>query len=147
MTKPSNSKRLAAKTIDLLVFVFLAIVLPNVFGPLIGFLYTLVADGIRVGAFKGQSLGKMIIGLRVTNRVTHEAGGLRESVIRNAPVGVVTFFSIIPFWGWLIMLVLGIPMVLIEAFLLIRTENGHRLGDVMADTEVILCDTKLWNST
>ena len=136
-----------AKSIDLLVFVFVAIVLPKVFGPLIGFIYTMAGDAIKVSAFSGQSVGKMAVGLKVISRVSGQPASLRESMIRNTPIGIVTFFSIIPFWGWFIMIVLGIPMILIETFLLIRAEKGHRLGDVMADTEVIHCDTKLWNST
>ena len=59
-------------------------------------------------------------------------------MIRNAPVGVATFFAIIPVWGWLILLLVGIPLLLIEGYLMFRVESRQRLGDVMADTEVIL---------
>ncbi|MCM0606866.1 MAG: RDD family protein [Xanthomonadaceae bacterium] len=145
--KSLSSKRIVAKSVDLLVFVFAAIVLPQFFGPLIGFIYTMVGDAIGVSVFRGQSFGKMVVGLKVVSRVSGQPAGLRDSIIRNAPIGVATFFSIIPFWGWLIMVVMGVPMLLIEAFLLMRTEQGHRLGDVMADTEVVHSDHKLWNST
>jgi len=140
-------QRVTAKCIDLFIFIFLAAVLPAVVGPLLGFAYTMLGDSIQAGAFKGQSVGKMVIGLRVMSTRTREPATLRDSFIRNSPIGIVTFFSIIPFWGWLIMIVLGPPLMLIEAYLLFRVEKGHRLGDVMADTEVVPCETRLWNST
>lgn len=146
-THTPGVKRVAAKSIDFFVFIFIAVVFPRVLGPLLGFAYTLLADGIRIGPFKGQSFGKMVMGLRVMNRVSKDPAGLRDSMIRNAPIGVITFFSIIPFWGWFIMFVMGIPMILIEAYLLFRANHGHRLGDVMADTEVVICETRLWTST
>ena len=63
--------------------------------------------------------------------------GLKTSVIRNAPVGLVTFFMIIPVWGWILSLLIGIPLALVEISLLIRAERRQRLGDVMAESVVV----------
>ena len=130
--------RVGAKGIDFLVLGFVSMVLPFPLGPFLGFFYSLFADGIPVGGIQGQSLGKRIMKLRVISVKRNGAPcSLRESIIRNAPVGVATFFALIPVWGWLIVLLLGIPLLLIEVYLMLTVEKGHRLGDVMGDTEVI----------
>ena len=48
--------------------------------------------------------------------------------------------AIIPFWGWIIAIAIGIPLTLLEVYLLYKLDSGHRLGDVMADTTVIAND-------
>jgi hypothetical protein len=53
-------------------------------------------------------------------------------------VGLCTFFAIIPIWGWIILFLVGIPLMAIEIYLLARVETRQRLGDVMADTEVVV---------
>lgn len=100
---------------------------------MLGFIYTLVHDGLH----HGQSLGKWLFQLKVVHLKDNEVCTVRESVIRNAPLGVATFFGIIPFWGWIILVLLGIPLVALEVYLMMTLENGGRLGDVMADTRVV----------
>lgn len=131
--KVSTLTRCVAKGIDICAIFLLAIILPYPVGVLLGFMYTLVHDGIH----NGQSLGKWLFHLKVMNLKTNEPCTLRESVIRNAPLGVATFFGIIPFWGWIILVLLGIPMVTLEVYLMMTLANGGRLGDVMADTCVV----------
>lgn len=133
IAKVSTLVRCVAKGLDLCVIFFLSIVLPYPVGVLLGFMYTLIHDGL----YKGQSLGKRVFHLRVMHLKTGEPCTLRESVIRNAPLGVATFFSIIPFWGWIILVLLGIPLVALEVYLMLTLANGGRLGDVMADTQVV----------
>lgn len=132
-SKVSTLTRCIAKSIDLFVIVFLSVVLPYPAGVLLGFIYTLIHDGV----FKGQSLGKWLFQLKVIHLKSNEPCTLRDSVIRNAPLGVATFFGIIPFWGWIILILLGIPLVALEIYLMVTIENGGRLGDVMADTKVV----------
>jgi uncharacterized RDD family membrane protein YckC len=112
-------------------------VVPFRVGPLLGFLYSLFADGIQQPGFRGQSLGKKIMHLQVVNQITREPAHWKESVLRNAPIGVATFFGMIPIWGWLILILIGVPLMLMEIYLMIRVDTGHRLGDVMGETEVI----------
>jgi uncharacterized RDD family membrane protein YckC len=135
IAKVSTLTRCIAKAVDLCVIVFLAVVLPYPLGVLTGFIYTMIHDGIP--PLKGQSLGKKLFHLRVVNLKNGEPCGLRESVIRNAPLGVAIFFGIIPFWGWIILILLGLPLVALEIYLMMTLENGGRLGDVMADTKIV----------
>lgn len=129
--------RVIAKAIDLLIVFLLAMVLFYPLGPLFGFLYSLLSDGMDFGPFKGQSVGKKIMGFRVVSLVRREPANFKDSALRNMPVGLVTFFALIPFWGWIIMALLGIPLMLMEVYLMLRVETHHRLGDLMGDTEVV----------
>jgi uncharacterized RDD family membrane protein YckC len=129
--------RVVAKIIDILIVFAAAAILPYPFGPLLGFAYSLLADGINVGSFRSQSVGKKAMKLQVVSIITGKPANLRDSAIRNAPVGVATFFAIIPVWGWLILGLVGIPLMIIEIYLMVTVESGHRLGDVMGDTEVV----------
>lgn len=131
--KVSTLTRCIAKGIDLCLIFLLSIVLPYPVGVLLGFIYTLIHDGIK----DGQSLGKRLFHLKVVHLPERHACTIRESAIRNAPLGVATLFGIIPFWGWIILILLGIPLVALEIYLMLTQANGGRLGDVMADTKVI----------
>ena len=135
--KTSVINRVIAKIIDLVIVIAVAAIIPYPLGPLLGFLYSLCADGMGVQGFRGQSVGKKVMRLQVVNSKTREPASLRDSALRNAPVGVATFFAIIPVWGWLILALLGIPLMVMEIYLMLSVESGHRLGDVMGDTEVI----------
>lgn len=157
--KVSVVTRVIAKLIDIfMVFVF-AWLLPYPLGPLVGFGYSIFADGMNFGPFRGQSVGKKLLKLQVRSTKSRTPGNGRagggsagdrpangpatwpaswkDSAIRNTPVGVATFFGIIPIWGWLILGLIGIPLMVMEIYLMLSVESGHRLGDVMADTEVV----------
>lgn len=129
--------RVVAKLMDLLLVIVVGTLLPRPLGPLLGFAYSLIADGMHFGSFRGQSVGKRIMGLRVIQVYNRKPATLRDSVLRNSPVGVATFFAIIPLWGWLILVLIGLPLMIMEIYLMVTVETGHRLGDVMGDTEVI----------
>ena len=135
--KVSVVNRVIAKMIDLFAVFFVAAILPYPLGPLVGFAYSLAADGIPHPDFQGQSLGKKLMKLKVMQTVEKRPANFRDSAVRNAPVGVATFFAIIPIWGWLILAMIGIPLMVMEVYLMITVESGHRLGDVMGDTEVV----------
>lgn len=135
--KVSVINRVVAKMIDILIVVAVAAILPYPLGPLLGFLYSLFGDGMSFGPFNGQSVGKKVMKLQVLNLIRKEPATYRDSALRNAPVGVATFFAIIPIWGWLILGLIGIPLMVMEIYLMLSVETGHRLGDVMGDTEVI----------
>jgi uncharacterized RDD family membrane protein YckC len=152
-----------AKMVDILLVLLLASLPIYPAGPLLGFAYSLVADGLRLprrggkASARGQSVGKWLFKIRVVmvtmrNVGASGSGGMAEgevlvrdrqpasikaSVLRNAPVGVATFFAIIPLWGWIILGLVGIPLMIMEVYLMATVETGHRLGDVMGDTEVV----------
>jgi uncharacterized RDD family membrane protein YckC len=135
--KVSVINRVAAKLIDILIVIASAAILPYPLGPLLGFTYSLFADGLNQGPFRGQSVGKRIMKLQVVSVRGGRPASFRESALRNAPVGVATFFAIIPVWGWLILGLIGLPLMAMEIYLMLSVEKGHRLGDVMGDTEVV----------
>ena len=130
--KASVVHRVIAKFIDLFFIFILAGVLPYPAGPLMGFFYSLFGDGM-----KGRSLGKHIMRLKVVQVKSRRAATYRDSLLRNSPIGIATFFGIIPIWGWLILALIGLPLMAIEVYLMATVPMGHRLGDVMSDTEVI----------
>jgi len=129
--------RIIAKLIDLFLVILVGVVIPRPFGPLTGFAYSLLADGMNIGPFHGQSIGKRILGLRVVQMNSQTPATFQDSVLRNAPVGVATFFAIIPVWGWLILFLMGVPLMVIEIYLMMTKPGGHRLGDLMGNTEVL----------
>lgn len=135
MQYASLQSRLFAKFIDLLVVMGVGLALGSGVGSMLGFLYSLVADGLPFEAWRGCSLGKKMVGIRVVDAEGRPAN-LRVSVIRNLPVGFVTFLMIIPFWGWILSGLVGIPLAMIELSLIARAQNHQRLGDVMADSLV-----------
>ncbi|MGE0615321.1 MAG: RDD family protein [Bacteriovoracia bacterium] len=132
------SHRIAAKFIDLFLVMFVGIVLPQYLGPFLGFAYSLAADGLDFKGFKkGQSVGKKLLGLQAVSTTRRAPANYRDSAIRNAPVAFATFFAIIPIWGWIFLILVGFPLLVMEIYLMVRVKTGDRLGDVMADTEVI----------
>lgn len=138
----SPQKRVFAKFIDLCLVIFLGLVLRGGAGSVIGFLYSMVADSFAFKNVQGQSLGKKLLRIQVSagSGPQTRMARLRTSVIRNAPVGIVTFLMIIPFWGWILSLMIGIPLFFIELSLMIRANNRQRLGDVMAESVVLDCE-------
>ena len=149
--------RVLAKIVDLLLVFAFAAILPYPVGPMVGFIYSLIADGLKFGRIPGQSVGKKLFRLKVVQTVSRNvadpgSGGLADSeslvremvpcsikasCFRNAPVGVATFFGIIPIWGWIILGIVGVPLMVIEVYLMMTVAMGRRLGDVMGDTEVV----------
>ena len=134
-------KRFVGKMIDIFIVFFLAVLLPYPFGPLLAFFYSILADGIDYRhpkiSFQGQSIGKKIMNLQVQNLNTKRSIHWKDSALRNAPIGIATFFAIIPLWGWILAALVGIPLVLMEVYLMLTVEGSHRLGDIMADTDVV----------
>ncbi|MBU6375675.1 MAG: RDD family protein [Bdellovibrionales bacterium] len=130
-------QRVVAKGIDMLLIVLVAVFVWYPIGPFLAIFYSLFADGINRFGLQGQSLGKAILGLRVLRTSDNRPARWKESALRNLPGVVATFFAIIPIWGWVIFVLVGIPLAAIEVFLMFRLENENRLGDVMADTRVV----------
>jgi uncharacterized RDD family membrane protein YckC len=125
-----------AKGIDLFLIFILSLILPHPLGVFLGLGYVLLHDGIS----GGQSLGKRLLKSRVVLTYGPDQNKVcdyKRSAVRNAPLAVATFFAIIPFWGWILALVLGLPMVAIEIYLMATRPGGDRLGDLMADTKVV----------
>lgn len=86
---------------------------------LIPITYTLIKDGLN----QGQSFGKKSLNLMVVNLETNKPCDKGKSFFRNLISGIII---IIPFVGWLI-----------EPILVLVTEDGRKLGDKAASTQVI----------
>lgn len=120
--------RFLAKAIDGLLVAASSQVLSPI-GWLAGLAYTLIADGFP----GGQSLGKRLIGLQTVVPRTKEFSGFRESIIRNLPLVFAYLLVLVPYVGWL----LAGGIVVFEALLLIGNDQGARLGDEIARTQVL----------
>ncbi|UCF31466.1 MAG: RDD family protein [bacterium] len=129
--KASLLKRGMARVVDLLVAWALALFIPPV-GIILGLVYLGVADGLQ----RGQSLGKMVFGLDVIKKDGHPCD-LHSSLYRNLPFLFLFLFASIPVLGWILLVIVGLPLVIIETWLVIVDERGERLGDRIADTHVI----------
>jgi len=120
--------RFIAKFVDLIVVAAAGQVVPPV-GWLAGLAYVLIGDGLT----GGQSLGKRLIGLQTVVPRSREVSGFRESIVRNLPLALAYLLFPIPYIGW----ALATAVVLLEALLIIGNEQGLRLGDEIAHTQVL----------
>jgi uncharacterized RDD family membrane protein YckC len=130
-TNPLFLNRMIGKAIDLILVVALTRILYPA-GPLAAFLYILIADGLK----GGRSLGKRVVGLYVVNTTTGKPADFKDSIIRNCTVAVPVLFFMVPILGWLLWILIGIPVLAIELYLMTRLDAQARLGDTMADTKV-----------
>ena len=95
----------------------------------LGLAYILVADGFA----GGRSIGKRVIGLQTVLPDRREAAGFRESIIRNLPFAVAQLAFAVPYVGWLV----SVAIIAFEAVLILGNEQGRRLGDEVAGTQVL----------
>ncbi len=124
--------RIIAKGIDLFLVLIVSLLFYP-FGILLGLAYLSVCDSLQ----KGQSVGKKFIGLGV---ISLEDGGpctFRQSFVRNLPFSLPLSVAIYPFWGAILGGFLALVLGILELYLLLKIDSGHRLGDVMADTSVM----------
>ena len=124
--------RFIAKLIDLFLAAAAAEVIVPV-GFLVGLAYLLVADGFA----GGRSIGKRLIGLQTVLPETRGPAGFRESIIRNIPFAVAQLTFAVPYVGPYLGWFVSAVVVGFEAVLIIGNEQGRRLGDELAGTQVL----------
>ncbi len=117
-----------AKLIDLFIVAAAGQIIVPV-GFLGGLAYILIADGFA----GGRSIGKRLIGLQTVLPDRREAAGFRESIIRNLPFAVAQLAFAVPYVGWLV----SVAIIAFEAVLILGNEQGRRLGDEVAGTQVL----------
>jgi uncharacterized RDD family membrane protein YckC len=117
-----------AKLIDLFIVAAVDQVIAPV-GFLAGLAYILIADGFA----GGRSIGKRLIGLQTVLPQRREAAGFRESIIRNLPLAVAQLAFAVPYVGWIV----SVAIIAFEAVLILGNEQGRRLGDEVAGTQVL----------
>lgn len=120
--------RFIAKLIDLFIVAGAASLIDPV-GFLAGLAYVLVSDGFA----GGRSIGKRLIGLQTILPDTRVTAGFRESIIRNVPFAVAQMTFMVPYVGW----ILSAVIIAFEAVLIIGNEQGRRIGDELAGTQVL----------
>ncbi|MDP1947165.1 MAG: RDD family protein [Nitrospirota bacterium] len=98
-------------------------------GFLAGLAYILIADGFA----GGRSIGKRLIGLQTVLPDRRESAGFRESIIRNLPFAVAQLAFAVPYVGWIV----SVAIMALEGILIIGNEQGRRLGDEIAGTQVL----------
>ena len=135
LTAASFFSRFMARTIDLIIVVALYEIIPSI-GYFAGLTYLVIADGL----FEGMSVGKKLIGLKVVLDNGSRCG-YKESIFRNFPfaVGFILcgIFGAIPLIGWLLLFVIVIVVLGFESLVIIGSDNGKRLGDEIASTQVV----------
>ena len=124
--------RVIGKAIDLTIVLALVSVLYPA-GPIAGFLYILICDGL----YGGRSLGKRVVKLKVVRVSGSGTVDFKDSIVRNSTIAFPVLFYLVPIAGWILWVVIGIPILAIEVYLMTRLEEQARLGDTMADTKVV----------
>jgi uncharacterized RDD family membrane protein YckC len=117
-----------AKLIDLFIVAAADQAIASV-GFFAGLAYILIADGFA----GGRSIGKRVIGLQTVVPERREPAGFRESIIRNLPVAAAQLAFAVPYVGW----VVSVAIMAFEAVLIVGNEQGRRLGDEVAGTQVL----------
>ena len=128
--------RVFAKILDFILIAAMAEIIPKA-GFYAGVSYLLISDGL----FEGRSIGKFLIGLRVIS-LTHDGPcSVRESIVRNAPLGAGLLLFKLPWIGWIF--IAGVSAV--EFLILLGSKEGKRLGDELAKTTVVEVVTRKGN--
>lgn len=120
--------RFIAKFVDVMIVAAVSRLVSPV-GWVAGLVYVLIADGFT----GGRSIGKRLIGLQTVIPRTREVSHFRESIIRNLPLAIAYLLFPIPVLGWGI----AIAIVAVEALLILGNDQGLRLGDELAKTQVL----------
>ena len=120
--------RLIAKGLDLILVAAADRLVPPV-GWLAGLAYVLIADGFA----GGQSVGKRLIGLQTLLPRSRDVAGFKDSIIRNLPLALAYLLFPLPYVGWF----LAAGIVGFEMLLLLGNDQGIRLGDELAHTQVV----------
>src|SRR4051812_42718727 len=96
-------------------------------------MYILFADAM----IQGQSLGKKAFGVKAVFLPTRQGVRHRDSVLRNAPFGLVIILYMMPDLGLIAFVGGAVVIGGIEAVRVVRDPLGLRLGDLWAQTQVI----------
>lgn len=120
--------RAVAKSLDFILIAAVTEMLPKA-GFYAGVTYLLISDGL----FDGRSIGKRLMGLRVVSLATGAPCSMRESILRNGPLGVGLLLFRLPLIGWIFIVVVSA----LEFLILLGNKEGMRLGDELAKTMVI----------
>ncbi len=131
-------KRFLAALIDGII-ASLLIYIP-ILGAIVSTVYLLTKDAIAFEItkntdFKNRSIGKKIMGLEVVSLEGKDIDWT-ISVKRNLPIAIGSAFGIVPILGWIIGSIVGLVLMVVEIVLAVTDNDGRRLGDRWANTQV-----------
>ena len=112
-----------------------------ILGGIVSTVYTLTKDVIvyeitKNPDFKNRSIGKKIMGLEVASLDGKDLNW-EISIKRNLTLAIGSVCSIVPIIGWIVGAVLGFIISIIEIVLVFSDNKGRRLGDKLANTQVV----------
>lgn len=112
-----------------------------ILGGIVSTVYTLTKDVIvyeitKNPDFKNRSIGKKIMGLEVASLDGKDLNW-EISIKRNLTLAIGSVCSIVPIIGWIVGAVLGFIISIIEIVLIFSDNKGRRLGDKLANTQVV----------
>ncbi|AEE92162.1 RDD domain containing protein [Tepidanaerobacter acetatoxydans Re1] len=131
-------KRFLAALIDGII-ASLLIYIP-ILGAIVSTVYLLTKDAVafeitKNADFKNRSIGKKIMGLEVVSLEGKDIDWT-ISVKRNLPIAIGSAFGIVPILGWIIGSIVGFALMVVEIVLAVTDNDGRRLGDKWANTQV-----------
>jgi uncharacterized RDD family membrane protein YckC len=128
LKKASLLLRVFAKALDFILIALVTEMVPKA-GFYAGLSYLLISDGL----FDGRSIGKRLMGLRVVSTAAGTPCSMKESILRNAPLGAGLVLYRVPLIGWIFIVIISA----VEFLILLGSKEGMRLGDELAKTLVI----------
>ncbi len=120
--------RTAAKIVDFILIAAVIEIIPRA-GFFAGLTYLLLGDGF----FDGRSIGKKLLKIQVVSAGTDSPCTFKDSILRNSTFAVGYVLWIVPFIGWIFILIISA----VEFVLVLGSKDGMRLGDEIAKTAVI----------
>jgi uncharacterized RDD family membrane protein YckC len=120
--------RTAAKIVDFILIAAVIEIIPRA-GFFAGLTYLLLGDGF----FDGRSVGKKLLKIQVVSAGTDSPCTFKDSILRNSTFAVGYVLWIVPFIGWIFILIISA----VEFLLVLGSKDGMRLGDEIAKTAVI----------
>lgn len=133
--RTSVFSRIIAKGIDCLVVVAIFF-LGKALWPLLGVGLAVLWCAFQDAMGEGQSVGKRIMGLRVMEGQSSQACGYGCSMLRNIPFVLAVVFGSSPLL-WVLFVLVVVPLLAFELFVILSVDSGIRLGDVLGNTMVI----------
>ncbi len=131
--KASLLLRVFAKLLDFILIAAMGEIVPKA-GFYAGLSYLLISDGL----FDGRSIGKKLMGLKVVSITANEPCSMKESIMRNAPLGAGLLLYKLPWIGWVFIVLVSA----LEFLMLLGSKDGMRLGDEIAKTIVIAAEER-----
>ena len=135
LVRAEVGKRIAAALMDGVPAYIISFV-PFI-GGLISAAYMALRDGLPLNPEGGQSVGKRLFQLRAVRMPDGAPCDYGTSLLRNLPFIVPALLMIKPGIGWLFGSVVWLAVFVVEVLLVIADENGLRIGDRLARTQVI----------